>query len=275
MNDMTMKVLNQYYRQIIFIAVLIGCFLPAFIPLGFPISATPLTVKAYNYIEELEPGDLVLVSVDYGPNAWAEIGPGMNAIVQHLFLRKVNIVFVSFVTDGPPMTEKLLAEIDLAGAKYGIDYVILGYIPGDEVGMASFAENPLKLTVDYYGNNIDQLDVMKKVKAIGDFKLYIPAHITGPEAWIRQFSGKIQVIIMTISPAALALVQPWVDSGQLYSMLPGTKGGGEYEVLLRKPGIATSIMDATSLTLTLVMALIIIGNIVYRQETSRAAKGGV
>lgn len=271
---MAMKILGENYRQLIFIVVLLGCFLPAFRPLGFPISASTLTVKTYNFLQGLDTGDLVLVSVDYGPNAWAEIGPGMNAIVQHLFIKKLSIVFVSFATDGPAMTEKLLSEIDTDGAKYGVDYVILGYVPGDEVGMAAFVENPLRITKDYYGNSIDQLDIMKKVKAIGDFKLYIPAHITGPEAWIRQFYGKVPVIVMVISPAALSLVQPWVNSGQLYAMIPGTKGGAEYEVLLRKPGIATSIMDATTLTLTLVLVLIVIGNIVYRQRTSRPVKGG-
>ncbi|MEM2127295.1 MAG: hypothetical protein QW486_07150 [Candidatus Bathyarchaeia archaeon] len=274
MKRLALKVLGQNYRQIIFIIVLIGCFFPAFFPIGLPISTSPLTVKAYRFIEALKADDLVLVSIDYGPGGWAEIGPGMNAVVQHLFLKKVNIVFVSFVTDGPAMTEKLLKEIDIAGAKYGVNYAILGYMPGDEVAMAAFAENPLRITKDYYGNEIGQLDIMKKITTIGDFKLYIPAHITGPEPWIRQFYGKVQTIIMVISPAALSLVQPWVDSGHLYSMIPGTKGGGEYEVLLRKPGIATSIMDATSLTLTLVMVLIIIGNIVYRKERSKEVRGG-
>ncbi len=263
---MAWKFLDQNYRQIIFIAVLVGCFLPAFRPLGFPIAASAQTVKTYNFLQGLNEGDLVLVDIDYGPNAWAEIGPGVNAVVEHLFLKQVKVVFISFSVDGPAMTERLLTDIDTIGAKYGVDYAVLGYIPGDEVGMASYVQNPLGVPKDYYGNSIDQLDIMKGVKVIGDFKVFIPAHITGPEAWIRQFYGKVPAIVMIISPAALSLVQPWVNSGQLYSMIPGTKGGAEYEQLLGKPGIATSIMDATSLTLTLAMALIVIGNIVYRRQ---------
>ena len=271
---MAMKFLGQNYRQVIFIAVLVGCFLPALRPLGFPLTASSLTVKAYNLLQGLGPEDLVLVSIDYGPGAWAEIGPGMNAIVQHLFIRKVKIVFVSFVVEGPAMTEKLLKEIDTLGAVYGVDYVMLGYVPGDEVGMGAFAENPLKMVTDHYGTPLEQFEVTERIKSIGEFKAYLPAHITGPEAWIRQFYGKVQNIIMVISPAALSLVQPWVNSGHLYSMIPGTKGGGEYELLLRKPGIATSIMDSTTLTLTLVMVLIIVGNIVYRSETFKKKTGG-
>lgn len=271
MMNMSWKFLSDNYRQVIFIVVLIGCFLPAFRPFGFPISASAQTKKTYDFLQGLNKGDLVLVDIDYGPNAWAEIGPGVNAVVQHLFLKELKIVFISFVVDGPAMTEKLLSEIDTRGAKYGVDYVILGYIPGDEVGMGSFAQNPLVITKDYYGNNLNQYDIWKGVKTIADFKVFIPCHITGPEAWIRQFSGKLP-IVMIISPAALSLVQPWVNSGQLYSMIPGTKGGAEYELLLGKLGIASSIMDATTLTLTLTMVLIIIGNIVYRQEKPGSVK---
>jgi hypothetical protein len=271
---MALKFLGQNYRQIIFLAVLVGCFLPAFRPLGFPIAASAQTVKTYDFIQGLNKGDLVLVDIDYGPSGWAEIGPGVNAIVEHLFIKQVKIVFISFSVDGPAMTEKLLSDIDRRGAIYGVDYVELGYIPGDEVGMASFVQNPREVPKDYFGTSIDQLDVMKGVKVIGDFKLFIPCHITGPEAWIRQFYGKVTVMIMIISPAALSLVQPWVNSGQLYSMIPGTLGGAEYEHLLGKPGIATSIMDATTLTLTLVMVLIVVGNIVYRQQVSVPIKEG-
>jgi len=263
------EVLGRNYRQVIWIGVLILCFLPAFVPLGVPISIDKLTIKAYKCIEELEPGDLVLVSPDFTPGMWVEVGPAMNAIMQHLFMKKVRIIIVSFYIDGPVLAEKILREIDIGDAKYGVDYVNLGYLPGMETAMAAFVENPRRIEYDYYGTPVEELEIMKDVKSIEDFKLYIFACVTWPDPWIRQFSGKVPKIITVISPAAISLVMPYVSGGQLYSMLPGTKGGAEYETLMKRPGVATSIMDATSLCLTFVMLLVIVGNVSYWRKRLR------
>ncbi|GAF89994.1 unnamed protein product, partial [marine sediment metagenome] len=126
------EIMDKYYRQIIFLAVLAGCFIPAFYPFGFPIAVTDNTLNAHNYIESLEKGDLVLVATDYGAAMWTEAGPAMNPIVQHLFEKEVKIVFVGFSIEAPLMTERLLNEIDTGNTVYGVDYVNLGYIPGAE-----------------------------------------------------------------------------------------------------------------------------------------------
>jgi len=267
-----MESLSRNYRQVLFFIVLVLCFLPAFIPLGVPLSIDKLTIKAHTLVEELEPGDLVLVGPDFTPGMWVEVGPGINAIVQHLFLRGVRIVFVSFYVDGPVLGEKILKDIDIGDAMYGVDYVNLGYLPGLETAMAAFVEDPRQIAYDYYGKPIEELEIMDDVRSIGDFKLYIFACVTWPDPWIRQFYGKVPEIITVISPAAISLVMPYVSAGQLYSMLPGTKGGAEYETLLKRTGIATSIMDATTLCLTFVMLLIVVANYSYLRE--RLTRGG-
>ncbi len=271
-NTRLLGILSRSYRQVIFALVLLFCFLPALRPLGIPISIDKLTVKAYETIEGLSPGDLVLVSADYTPGMWVEVGPAVNAMVQHLFLKGARIVFVSFYPDGPALTEKVLSEIDTRGARYGVDYVNLGYLPGLETAMAAYVENPRQIAYDYYGTPIERLEIMEGVRSISDFKVYIFACVTWPDPWVRQFYGKVPKIINIISPAGISLVMPYVSAGQLDSMLPGTKGGAEYEALMGRGGIATSIMDATTLILTFVILLIVAANMSYLRE--RIAKRG-
>jgi len=167
-----------------------------------------LTIKAYRCIDELEPGDLVLVSPDFVPGMWVEVGPAMNAIMQHLFMKKVKIIIVSFYSDGPVLAEKIISEIDVGDARYGVDYVNLGYIPGLETAMAAFVENPRVIEYDYYGTPIGELEIMEEVDSIDDFKLYVFACVTWPDPWVRQFAGKIPRIINIISPAGISLVMP-------------------------------------------------------------------
>jgi len=260
------KFLSKYDRQIIFSIVLILSFIPAFRPLMLPLPQYELTNKAFNYIESLKPGDLVLVSFDFTPGVWVELGTAMKAVMQHLFIKKLKIVIIAFDINGPTLAEKVINEINLMGAEYGVDYVILGYIPGMETGMASFVANPRMIERDYYGNPTAEMEIMKKVKSISDFKLYIFACYTWIDPWMRQFSGKVSKIIGILSSDAIPQVMPYISSGQLYTAVRGMRGAAEYEQLLGMPGEATSYMDAVSLTLTFGVILIFFANSQYLRK---------
>jgi len=257
--------LKRNDRQIIFLIVLVLSILPAFYKLNIPLPSFALTTKAYQAVDALKPGDLVLLSFDFNPSQWVELGPPMKGILTHLFTKGARIVIVSFEETGagPPMAERALNEVDKGQAKYGVQYVNLGFIPGLETGMAAFVANPLRYTNDLYGTPIQQLEIMNDVKSIQDFKMYVFACYTYVDPWMRQFYGKVPIIIGVLSSDAIPQVMPWIASKQLYTAVRGMRGGAEYEALIKQPGEATSYMDAASLTLTFGLVIIVVANYQY------------
>lgn len=269
MIEMSLKEsLRRNERPIIILIVLVLSIFPFFKPLNLPLPTYEYTTRAYRKVDELKPGDLVLVSYDFDPGSWVEIGNALNAVLQHLFQKDVRIVLVSFVQSGPPLEEKAIREINIGDAKYGEDYVILGFIPGFETGMAAYASNPRTLKQDYYGTPIEEIPIMKDVQSITDFELYVFGCITWIDPWMRQFSGKLP-IILCIDAAGMPLIIPWIGSGQLYSALRGARGAAEYCALLGTVGPATMYMDAGSLTGIFALLLVIIGNIIFLRERAR------
>jgi hypothetical protein len=264
--NLNLETLSKYDRQIIFLVVLVLTFLPAFYPIGLPLPQYFLTNKVYNAINSLNPGDLVLISFDFSPGEWVELGIAMKDIMQHLFIKHARLVIIAFSPNGPALANKVLSEIDLKGAVYGKDYVVLGYIPGDEAGMAAFVSNPKMFTVDYYGNPIANMPIMNAFNTISDFKMYIFACYTWVDPWLRQFSGKVGMIIGVLSADIVPQVMPYINSGQMYSLIRGSRGAAEYEQLMGIKGEATAFMDAASLTVSLGVVLTIVANYGYLKK---------
>jgi len=263
---LALEILSKYDRQIIFLVVLILTFMPAFYPIGLPLPQYFLTNKVYDAINSLKPGDLVLISFDFAPGVWVELGIAMKDIMQHLFIKRARVVIIAFDPNGPALAHRVLNEIDLKGAVYGKDYVVLGYIPGLEAGMAAFVSNPKMFTVDYYGNPTADMPIMNAFNTIGDFKMYIFACYTWVDPWMRQFSGKIDIIIGVLSADIVPQVMPYINTGQLYSLIRGSRGAAEYEQLLGIKGEATAFMDAASLTVSLGVILTIVANYGYLKK---------
>lgn len=266
------KMLKQNERRLIFLILLILSILPAFIPTKFPLALGDSTKKLYYYIDQLQPGSKILMSFNFAPAGWVEVGDGMEAIVQHLINKNMKIVFVSFAVTGPPLVERVFNEINVGGAKYGVDYVNLGFIPGIETGMAAFVENPRRYSIDYYGTSINGLPLMKEINSISDFSAYIFSEMAAPDAEMRQFSGKVPVMACVISPSAASLITPWAASGQLHSYLMGANGAAQYETLLGIPRGGMALMGATNLTLSFGIALMIFGNVIYFYERYKQPK---
>jgi len=54
-------------RRWLFLLVFLGVAIPIIRPVGLPVTTTASTRMAYEYVERLEPGDVVWLSFDYGP----------------------------------------------------------------------------------------------------------------------------------------------------------------------------------------------------------------
>jgi hypothetical protein len=266
------KTLRSSENGIIILVLLAVSILPYFVAFSLPLPPYEFTTKAFNEVNSLKRGDIAVVSVDFDPGSWVDIGLPTEAVVQQMFNKGVKMVFISFYSYGPPLTERIINESSKGNATYGKDYVNLGFIPGFETGMAGFASNPRIITQDYYGTSIDNIPIMDSVHTLTDFKLFFFGTITAIDPWMRQFSGKLP-IVLAIDEGGMALDIPWIQSGQLYSAIRGARGAAEYDQLLGVVGPALNLVNAASLTGIYALLLVVAGNFIFwRDRLSRGKK---
>ena len=136
------QVLNIDSRWI-FLLLSIVLIIPLVRPIGFPIAISSYTRDFYNYISGLEPGSLVLIWSTMGWGWWpSEYRPATIAFVQYLIDNDIKFITICGHPDDPLIWDHIVHDlIDLKDYEYGVDYLILGYYPGEEAAKAAFASN--------------------------------------------------------------------------------------------------------------------------------------
>jgi hypothetical protein len=242
---------------------------PAISPLGLPFPIGEEARTAYQIIEDLPSGSVVLYSEGGSIGGWSEIGPGAEAIFQHIMEKDLKIIFLALGTqDGPIQVQYMLNKYsDLVTSKeYGVDYVELGYLPGGVAAAAAIAEDFREaLNKDYHGNQIDDLPLMEEVFGAEDVDLIITMDNTAETEyyvtqWWAKYNSKIIVQTMVMMYSWL---RPYRDAGQVVALLSGMRGGAEYELLIDNPGEGVASTDMVSLTHVAMIILIILSNIQY------------
>jgi hypothetical protein len=263
--------------------ILIG--IPLITPLYLPLSISPDTVKYYEAIEAIPPGSVVVFGMDVSPAGYGgELGPQARATAAHLFRRPIKIIFLSFWETGAPLIEdvwknKFVAEA-MKDKKYGVDYVNLGWIPGTETGMASFATDVWKTLEkgDYKGTKLADLPMMANVKTINDIYMLICIETGtpgGPE-YLRQWQARNPNLKMLVGSLGVSVPAniAYVAAGQYISILRGGRGATEYQWLLKIVTPADVMgSDAMTMSHVVVLVFLILGNIGY--FATRKAKPSV
>ncbi|MBS7613560.1 hypothetical protein KEJ48_04855 [Candidatus Bathyarchaeota archaeon] len=248
----------------IYLLLIVVVSVPLINPIGLPVPVSKPTKMSFEVIERLPRGSKVLVSSVLAGGNWPDLGPPETALVQHLFRKNMKIFFIGFVSETPTITETtLLPRIEKYGAKYGEDYVNLGFLAGGESAMAAFASDIRKvITVDFFGTPIDNLPIMKNIYKCSDFDLVI--HIGMAEDPIRQYYTpfKIPLIVGVYGMMGPHYI-PYLEAGQLQGMIIGLRGSAEYEYLLGFKGEGLMGSDALSMTHLLVAVFCILGNVYY------------
>ena len=78
-----------------------------------------------------------------------------------------------------------------------------------------------------------------------------------------------QKVMAGLTAAMITTYDPYIASGQLYSVVGGLKGAAEYEALIHHKGGGTRGMMAQTSAHIYVIVLIIIGNIFYFRNKSK------
>ncbi len=264
-------------RRWIFLIIGLSVLIPLYLPLGLPIRPTDTTQRVYGAFESLEPNSKVLLSCEYGPSTKPEIHPMVIALLHQLF-RKDHKVYVSCLwPDGQFMADEALKEVaHLYNKKYGIDYVILGYRPGNEAVIKGMVRDLRAIfSTDVKGTKVEEIPMMEDVYKFEDFNFLFSASAGFPGSieWMQYATDNTNVKMSTGTTSIMVNdIMPFVVSDQIQGILAGMPGAAEYEKLVGKKGIGTSGMDAQSIAHLVIILFIIFGNIGYFIERNREKK---
>lgn len=253
-------------RRYIFLIIALAVILPFIRPIGMPITKTAEVSAVYDYIENLPPGSVILVALDYDPASLAELYPMTLAILRHAYLKKIRVIGMTLWNTGATLGSIAMREAAEGLAQEGVDYAYLGYVPGGANLIMSMGEDiSLNFPRDYNGTPITQLPVMKGVKNFKDISLVIDlAAGATPELWIVYAGTRYKAPIAVGCTAVSAVgYYPFLNSKQIIGIIGGMKGAAEYESLINRRGSATAGMDSQSIAHIVIITLIIISNICY------------
>lgn len=247
----------------LFLLVLIGMLVP-FRP---SVQPTEETRRLFAMIDSLTDSSTIIVSFDHEASALPEIRPLAVAILRHAFMKNVKVVGLALMAEGTvigySMMEQVAEEYHRA---YGTDYVYLGFKPQYIAAILSMGESISQtFPQDYFGTPLASIPMMKNfanyqqvagVVSIADGNM--PTH------WMEYGRARYNVRISSVMTAAMVTTyDPYLSSGQLYSLVGGLKGAAEYEALLGQGGGGARGMLAQSASHIYVIVLILVGNFLY------------
>ena len=122
-------------RRIIFLLIGLSVLIPLIKPnwLELPIKIDNNTQIVYDSISDLQEGNKVLLSFEYGASTKPEVHPMAVALLKHLFAKGIKVYIVSLWPEGPIMAKLAMDEIiasDLFNIEDGKDYIMFDYKVG-------------------------------------------------------------------------------------------------------------------------------------------------
>jgi len=265
-------------RRWIFLIIAAVVIVPLLIPVGLPIRPTDTTKNVYDSIEKLPVGSKVLLSVEYSPSTRPENHPMTISILRHLFKNDHKVFITCLWPDGQFMAQDAINQVAKQefNKTYGIDYVFLGFRPGNEAVVKGIVSNLRKLyTVDVYQKKIDEIPLMKGINNFKDFDFLFSssAGFPGTIEWVQYASDPTGIPMASgVTSIQVNEVMPYVQAGQMVGVLAGMPGAAEYEALINQKGTATSGMDAQSVAHLVIVLFIILGNVSFFIERNRSKK---
>lgn len=278
-----MERFDQINPKIVYLLMAIALVFPVLKPIGLPLTVDQqLTKPVYDWIESLNPGDIVIFDAAYGGGSDSELGPQLKAWFTHCMMRGIKVVGVAQWEPGATLAweslKQVSAQLEAEGisAKYGVDWAFPGYKAGTPTTWRAMQDDMWNAcgNVDWEKTPFSQIPLMERVRkwtpetvkgiiifsagspGIPTYTSYFPEH--------KLYVGDVAVQVAGTSNL--------LRSGQVKGILPGLRGAAEYEKLIDRPGLGVKLMDAQSLGHSIIIILVILGNIGYRVKMRGAKK---
>jgi hypothetical protein len=283
----TSRSLRWFLSIVIFMAVITG------LTLGTPIFSMPTGVpreidRAINLSKSLPEGAPVLVAFDFEASRVGEMEAAAAPFFDQIILNShPNLTFISTSEMGSLLAERFVSG-PLAGHYKNSDfnYLNLGYLPGGQLGIRAFAQNPRGISpLDMYlqpawastPNELTSLSQLFMAMVL------VTDNADSARAWIEQTTssrGNLPMVVITSAQAA-PMIQPYFESQQVSGMVAGLYGGAVFEQKETATGtikIARNYWDAYSFGMLLAMSLVLGGGLwnfvlgLRDQSSAREAK---
>jgi hypothetical protein len=270
--------LQNIDRRIIHALIFILILAPLMWPIGFPVQISRGTQLAFDAIQAIPSGSLVLWSYEMAAANEPELMPCAIAWFNQLMKKKCKIVtFAIYTEEGPIYAQRAYETLGKQyGYVYGEDFVVLPYRAGMETALAAIGRDIRSVfPQDFYRKNTADLPLMQKIKGMSDFAMLLKTSGWNPDLHVRQLVTVYNMPMVAnctgiVAPGAMA----YLSSGQVKGLVGALAGAAEYERLLGLPGSATRAMDAQSTTHLLTVTLVLLGNIGYFASRSQQRKEG-
>ena len=227
---------------IVILAVLLVVVI-ARVPLGqVPAPAAPGVIEFYNAIEAAPAGRPVLVVYDWDASRSAEMSVLAKAVTHHIMSRKLPFITVSTAPQGPGFAQQVTESVagdESAnyGYRYGEEYLVLGYLPGNEAALSAlYTDIRRALPLDYVqGRTLESFGLMQggSPNRIQDFSIVVLLASSESDmlAWIEQVASRTDMPMVAAVPQSLEpLARPFVGvpfSG-LDAVVSGPSGAYQY-----------------------------------------------
>jgi hypothetical protein len=280
------NLLARLDRRIIFLLVAVTVVVPMLITIPFPVPPTNATLAAFNTIEGFKEGDAILLSCSYGPSSMAEVQPQFEAVLRHAFRKGIRVLVISLNPDAAPLAARGITrvvnsdEFQTNGTSRlleGTHYVNFGYRLGADTLIRRLGQNiPEFIQTDSRGERLSTLPVMAGITNYDQIRLVFDfAAGDSPDWWVVDGQGRYGVkVAVGVTGVMVSQQFPYLNSGQLVGLIGGGVGAAEYEQLIKSPGAGTRRVSTLSFVHLFVIAIVILGNVLYFRERRRAPEGG-
>jgi hypothetical protein len=249
-------------------------------PLSIPFPVSSYGQNYYNFVESIPPDTVVGFMMGETPSTKPQLMSSTVITTAMLWEKNDPVVVWYDYAICAPLVEGYLEEAKKMVDReivYGVDYVNLGYIAGEETGQAAFLKDIRQVTAgkDLYGNNLDDLPMMEGVNSGNELKYGFAncaCYCTEP-MYVRQWQMVYDAKIATIGCAmALPGITIYLSTGQLQGTANGLLGSAEVEYLTGNLGLAYGQTLAVSFTGLYFTVLVILGNIFFFALRSRGGE---
>ncbi|HEX9916345.1 MAG TPA: hypothetical protein VGB16_01290 [candidate division Zixibacteria bacterium] len=272
-------------RRWIYLVIGLVVVITAIFPFDVPLYVTPEVRSIYDYIESLNPGDVLMIGVDYAPEVMAELHPMTYAISRQCFKKDVKLLLCCLHQNGPGMVEQVISQVSKEYNKVnGVDYVYLGYKPYPAITILAMGQNfRIPFPEDYYGKPLDSYPMMRGLTNFSNVKAIINiSGGSGTEYWINYANGRYNAkLAIGVTGVMTSDYYPFLQSGQIFGLIGGMKGASEYEYLAEKAGYISKAKNQLSAYKTMpiqttshlvVIFFIVVGNIGFFMSKKKKSR---
>lgn len=267
-------------RRIIYAILLTVVTLPLVFPSVLKVTAMTPVEKLYAAVDNTPADKAIILDCSYAPQIKAEVEPMAIAILRHAFKTRKKVLVLSLYVEMIGLATRALNQVvhefnSVAKTHedsliYGRDYVFLGWQPPPIVPMLGMGESISNIyVVDYYGNQTDTLEMMKKIRNYNNISILVA--LSGsriPISWVAYAQNRYGLPVgVGCTAVSGADFYPYYQTGQFTGLMVGMKGAAEYEELVeanhgvKGRRIASEAMLSLTYAHLIIMLFIVIGNI--------------